>query len=43
LRLTRERIRPSFIAAQFKVRNGTLDRDFAIAERWACRPFRRAA
>jgi hypothetical protein len=23
--------------------NGTLDRDFAIAERWACRPFRRAA
>ena len=23
--------------------NGTLDRDFAIAERWACRAFRRAA
>jgi hypothetical protein len=23
--------------------NGTLDRDHAVAERWACRPFRRAA
>ncbi len=25
------------------VANGTLDRDHAIAERWACRPYRRAA
>jgi hypothetical protein len=25
------------------VMNGTLDRDYAIAERWARRPFRRAA
>src|ERR1700724_2540195 len=23
--------------------NGTLDRDYAVAERWACRPFRRVA
>jgi hypothetical protein len=23
--------------------NGTLDRDHAMAERWACQPFRRAA
>jgi hypothetical protein len=25
------------------VANGTLDRDHAVAERWACRPYRRAA
>jgi hypothetical protein len=25
------------------VANGTLERDYAVAERWARRPFRRAA
>ena len=38
---------PRGASLELKVRtavmNGTLDRDYAIAERWARRPFRRAA
>jgi hypothetical protein len=31
------------LKARTAVVNGTLDRDHAVAERWGCRPFRRAA
>jgi hypothetical protein len=31
------------LKARCAVMNGTLDRDHAVAESWACRPFRRAA